>query len=60
MTCHWPATICGVGDATVIQLPDARFVLDCTVKPADASGQVRVRFVGVVVALMLGLIVLKT
>ena len=38
--------ICGKGDATFAQLPNARFVLDCTVKPADASGQVSVRLDG--------------
>ena len=36
-TCQLPPTICGSGDVTFIQLPNARFVHDCNEKP-DTGG----------------------
>jgi hypothetical protein len=36
-----------------------RFVRDCSVKPAEASGQVRIRFVGVAAMLIGGLLALN-
>ena len=44
-TCHWLPTICGAGEATFTQPPSVRFVRDCRVKPADASGYESTLFV---------------
>lgn len=51
--------ICGAGDGTFTQFPNIRFVRDCTVKPADASGHVSVNVVGVVLKLIGGLLLLN-
>jgi hypothetical protein len=59
VTCHWPPPICGAGDVTFTQLPDVRLVRDCTVKPADASGHVNVKLVGIAARLMAGALVLN-
>jgi hypothetical protein len=42
--CHWPLIICGAGEVTFIHWPPARFVHDCNVNPADASGHVITMF----------------
>ena len=52
-------TICGAGDETFTQFPSVRLVHDCRVKPAEARGQDRVRFVWLAVRLMFGLLVLR-
>ena len=52
--CHWSPTICGAGEVTFTQVPKARFVRDCNVKPSLASGHENVRFVPVSVKLMDG------
>ena len=52
-------TICGTAEVTVIQFPDARFVDDCNVKPADATGHDIVRFVPDVERAAVGLFVLN-
>src|ERR1043166_5566345 len=57
--CHWPPIICGAGEVTFTQFPKTKFVRDCSVNPADASGHVSVRFVEIAVAAMVGLLVLS-
>lgn len=59
VSCHWPPMIWGEGEGTFVQPPKTRFVLNCGVKPAEASGQVMVKFPGVVAMLRIGLAVLN-
>src|ERR1043166_8591620 len=59
VSCHWLPMSCGAGEVTFTQFPKTRFVRDCNVKPADASGHVSARFVEIEVAAMVGLLVLN-
>ena len=51
--------ICGAGDVRFTQLPEARFVHDCIVKPAFAGGHASVRFVPISARFIAGLFVLN-
>ena len=57
--CHWLPAICGAGEETVTQFPDARSVHDCSAKPADATGHDMVRFAPDLERTTMGLFVLN-